>query len=160
MEDRDFLDYFTQLGSPKVDLIKSASSNIVSTLLALDSKVARKGSADSNDKVRQKAENSLKKKYSTGDLGKMSADLNYSLKRLVKGLCSENHGVKQGFFLASAMVLNRFHKTVDFDRYISMVQEETKSNSTMKNPEIHTLMMGRMMCVSAIVDSQWVQKSS
>jgi hypothetical protein len=34
--------------------------------------------------------------------------------------------------------------------------EETKSNSTMKNPEIHTLCMGRLMAVSAIIESGWV----
>lgn len=39
---------------------------------------------------------------------RVSADLNYALKRLVRGLASENHGVKQGFFLASVLVLGRF----------------------------------------------------
>jgi len=37
----------------------------------------------------------LTKKYLTGDLGDgMSADLNYALKRLIRGLSSENHAVK------------------------------------------------------------------
>jgi len=44
----------------------------------------------------------LKAKYTTGDLGEgMTADLNYALKRLIKGLCSNNHAVKKGFFLAT-----------------------------------------------------------
>ena len=98
MDDREFLGYYTKLGSSKVNEIKLASGNIVSTLLALDSKVGRKASTDSADKVdkvKQKVEESLKKKYSKGDLGdKMSADLNYSIKRLVRGLYSENHSVK------------------------------------------------------------------
>jgi len=48
----------------------------------------------------------MKAKYLTGDLGEgLSADLNYTLKRLIRGLCSDNHLVKKGFFLASVMVL-------------------------------------------------------
>ena len=38
----------------------------------------------------------------------MSADLNYTLKRLVKGLTSDNHLVKKGFFLAAVEVVRRF----------------------------------------------------
>ena len=107
----------------------------------------------SDDKVAKKAKDALKKKYSTGDLGdKMSADLNYTLKRLVKGLNSDNHLVKQGFFLASVMVLNRFKGLIDFDKYIAFIQEETKTNSGMKNPEVHSANMARMMCFSAIIE--------
>ena len=41
------------------------------------------------------AENTVRRKYMTGDLGvNVSADLNYTLKRLVRGLYSENHSVK------------------------------------------------------------------
>jgi len=161
MDDRDFLGYFDKLGSPKVDIIKSASGNIVSTLLTLDSKMGRKASMDSaENKVKQKVEESLRKKYSQGDLGdKMSTDLNYSLKRLVRGLYSENHAVKQGFFLASVMVLNRFGSSIDFEKYMAFVKEETKTNSGMKNPEVHAAMMGRMMCISAMIDSQWVSNA-
>jgi len=32
----------------------------------------------------------------------MSADLNYTLKRLIRGLTSSNHAVKKGYFLASS----------------------------------------------------------
>lgn len=83
----------------------------------------------------------------------MSADLNYALKRLVRGLYSENHAVKQGFFLASVLVLNRFNSSIDFEKYIAFVKEETKTNSGMKNPEVHTATMGRMMILSAMLDS-------
>jgi hypothetical protein len=73
-----------------------SSSNIVNTLLAA-SNSGKKTSDDPKDEVGQ-----LYKKYLTGDLGDgMSADLNYAIKRLMRGLCSENHAVKQGFFLAS-----------------------------------------------------------
>ena len=75
--------------------------------------MGRKASTDSlkdeDIKIKQKAQQSLKAKYLTGDLGEdLSADLNYTLKRLIRGLCSDNHFVKKGFFLASVMVLSRF----------------------------------------------------
>ena len=103
MDDKDFLGYFTQLGNSNTEKIKSASSNIVSTLLALDSKMDRKVSMDLEEsKEKEEAEAALKKKYMTGDLGaNMAPDVNYTVKRLVKGLISDNHAVKRGFFLAS-----------------------------------------------------------
>lgn len=52
MDDRDFLSYFDKLGSQNVDAIKSASNNIVSTLLTLDSKMGRKASMDEDNKVK------------------------------------------------------------------------------------------------------------
>lgn len=69
MDDRDFLGYFGKLGNPNVEQVKQASSNIVSTLLALDSKAGRRASMDSlasaeESKVKQKAEEALKQKYS------------------------------------------------------------------------------------------------
>jgi hypothetical protein len=104
MEDKDFLGYFNQLGNKNPQDVKKASNNIVATLLALDTKPVRKMSAHSassdseeeeSKKITNKVQSALKKKYSKGDLGdKMTADLNYSLKRLVGGLCSDNHTVK------------------------------------------------------------------
>lgn len=90
----------------------------------------------------------------------MTADLNYSLKRLVGGLVSDNHQVKQGFFLASVLVLNRFKSFIDFDKYVAFLKEQTKCNAGMKNPEIHCMMMARMLCVSAIIESGWVTSTS
>jgi len=54
------------------------------------------------------------------------------------------------------MVLNRMNSSINLDKYLAFMLEETKTNAGMKNPEIHALMMGRMMCVSAMIDSQWV----
>ena len=47
MDDKDFLGYFTQLGSKNTLDVKKASNNIVATLLALDTKPVRKMSAHS-----------------------------------------------------------------------------------------------------------------
>jgi hypothetical protein len=100
----------------------------------------------------------LKQKYDKGDLGEnMTADLNYTLKRLVGGLYSENHKVKQGFFLGSVLVLSRFKDKVDFEKYMNFIKEETKINGTMRNSELHSMILGRMMCISAIVESGWIQ---
>lgn len=167
MEDKDFLGYFTQLGNKDVLKIKVAANNIVGTLLALDTKVGRKASMDSlalsedAEKAKSKVESALRSKYQQGDLGeKMTADLNYTLKRLVRGLCSDNHAVKQGFFLASVLVLGRFKDQIDFQKYVEFVNVETKTTTTMKNPEIHAAVMGRMMCASAILESGWIAPST
>ena len=69
----------------------------------------------------------------------MSADLNYALKRLVRGLASENHAVKQGFFLASVLVLGRFKALIDFEKYIKWMFGETKVNQAMKSAEANTV---------------------
>jgi hypothetical protein len=92
MEDKDFLGYFNKLSPPSsLDEIKSSASKIVSTLVAIGSVPAgRRASTDA--KATEAAEQAIKSKYSTGDLGeKVSADLNYSLKRLIRGLYSDNH---------------------------------------------------------------------
>ena len=71
MDDREFLGYFSRLGNQDVQRVKQASNDIVSTLLALDSKIGRKASADDSaskdkdldkkqSKIKQKAENSVK----------------------------------------------------------------------------------------------------
>ena len=83
----------------------------------------------------------------------MAPDVNYTLKRLVRGLCSENHAVKRGFFLASVQVLQRFKEAIEFQKYIDFILEETKTSEGMKNAEIHAIQMARMMCISAIVES-------
>ena len=159
MEDRDFLKYFTQLGSARIDQIQTASRNIVATLLAIDTTKPKKQDADETAeeaKTKKKAADSLRQKYNQGDLGdKVNADLNYSLKRLVRGVCSENHTVKQGFFIASVMVFNRFSNIVDFDKLIAFIQEETKTNSSMNSTEIHAACMGRVLCMSALIESRW-----
>ncbi|CDW85691.1 dna polymerase v-like [Stylonychia lemnae] len=156
MEDKEFLDYFRQLGPPSnLDQIKIGAQKIVNTLVAIGTVSGRKGSTDATSKTAEIAEKSLKQKYSTGDLGeKVSADLNYALKRLVRGLNSDNHAVKQGFFLASVMVLNKFKHLIDFEKYLKYVFNETKSSGTMKSSENNNNSIGRMMCISACVEAR------
>ena len=69
----------------------------------------------------------------TGDLGEnMSADLNYTIKRLIRGLTSDNHAVKQGYFLATSTVLSRFKKQIDLMKLLKQISEETKTSKSMK----------------------------
>lgn len=78
-------------------------------------------------------DNKVIKRYLTGDLGEdMSADLNYTVKRLIRGLTSDNHAVKQGYFLATSAVLARFKKPIDGLKLLIMISEETKTSKTMK----------------------------
>lgn len=153
MEDKDFLGYFNLLGPPaSLEQVKSAAGKIVNTLVAITSNQQRRGSTD---QAHEDAEKALKSKYATGDLGeKVSADLNYTLKRLVRGLYSENHQVKQGFFLASVLVLTKFKALIDFEKYLKHVFAETKISSAMKSSETNNMALGRMMCMSACIEAR------
>lgn len=107
-----------------------------------------------DDKKASKFE-AFQKKYQTGDLGEgMSADLNYTLKRLVRGLTSDNHGVKRGFFLASVSVIRSFKAQIDITKLIKLIKDETKTSKIMKNPEINALALGQLMCLSSLIDSE------
>lgn len=68
----------------------------------------------------------------------MSADLNYTVKRLIRGLSSDNHAVKKGYFLATSQVLSRFRKLIDPMKLLKFVTEETKTTKMMKQPEVHS----------------------
>ena len=87
----------------------------------------------------------------------MSADLNYTLKRLVRGLSSENHSVKRGFFLATVEVVRRFKMQIDMGKLMRYMKDETKTAATMKNPEINAMALGQLMCLSALVESEAYQ---
>lgn len=84
----------------------------------------------------------------------MPADLNYALKRLVRGLTAESHALKRGFFLATSKVLCRFQRQIDAVKFLRFVREECKTSKGMTGPEIHSLAIGKLMCISAIVDSK------
>jgi hypothetical protein len=157
MEDKDFLGYFNKLGPPSTtDEIKQAAAKIVNTLVVIGAAASTvKASADNASKANEEAEKSIKTKYLTGDLGeKVSADLNYTLKRLIRGLYSENHQVKQGFFLTSVLVLSKFRSQVDFEKYIKHVFAETKVNQAMKSSEANNMSLGRMMAMSACIEAR------
>ena len=65
MDDRDFLGYFTELGSKNTTTLKQASNNIVSTLLALDSKTGKtvvKPSIEDSDDDEKVAKEKVNKK--------------------------------------------------------------------------------------------------
>lgn len=111
MQEPEFLGYFGQLevklsqtNQQNAYQLKKAASNIVNTLLALTTVVGRRRASsvdEKNEEKKTKSQN-LQEKYLKGDLGDgMGADLNYTIKRLIRGLTSENHATKKGYFLAS-----------------------------------------------------------
>ena len=89
----------------------------------------------------------------------MNADLNYAIKRLIRGLTSDTHSVKRGFFLGTVLVLKRFKTQVDLPKLVEFVNEETKVASGVRGQELHSLMMGRMMCISAIIEAEFFPMS-
>lgn len=167
MEDKDFLGYFGNLGSSNThDEIKQASINIVNTLLASGTSVAlatqrrRASSTDEKDEKVMKAKMlaKLQEKYLKGDLGDdMSADLNYTLKRLISGVISEDHTIKKGFFIALVAVLKRFKAQIDLQKFMVFVGEETKVTKLMRPGEINAAILGKLMVMSAIVEAQAFQ---
>ena len=166
MQDKDFLGYFNELGpQSSLDQLKKAGTNIVNTLLA-SSTVATKQRRTSDvdqaeEKRRVKKVEAFQQKYLTGDLGDgMSADLNYALKRLVRGLSSENHTVKRGYFLVTVEVARRFKAQIDIAKLVKFIKEETKTSKMMKNPEINSLVLGQLMCLSALIESEAYKKGS
>ena len=102
----------------------------------------------------------LQEKYLKGDLGDdMSADVNYTLKRLVGGVVSDNHQMKKGFFVALVAVMSRFKSQINVSKVLGHLQEETKTNKMMKNTELNAAILGKLMVASAIVESQAYQSS-
>ena len=170
MEDKDFLGYFAHLGPNKSSQeIKQASTNIVNTLIASGATVSvatnRKRASSHDDKdekvIKAKMLAKLQEKYLKGDLGDdMSADVNYTLKRLIGGVVSDNHQMKKGFFVALVAVLGRFKSQIDLTKVLAFLKEETKVNKLMKNTEINAAILGKLMVASAVVESQAYQTSS
>ncbi len=93
MDDKDFPELFTKLGFRDKEIVKDSTNNIVKKLTLVPTDVSIVG---------------IREKYSNEDLGKLTPDVNYTIKRLIKGMNSENHAVKKGFFLALASVLKTF----------------------------------------------------
>jgi len=63
-------------------------------------------------------------KYAKGDLGAaMTPDLNYTIKRLVRGLTSDSSSTKKGFFYASTQVYARFANQIDCQMLLKHIRE-------------------------------------
>ena len=73
----------------------------------------RASSIDEND-PKAKSLAKFQQKYLSGDLGEgMSADLNYTLKRVINGLTSDIHNIKRGYFLVAVDIFTRFKNKID-----------------------------------------------
>jgi len=79
--------------------------------------------------------------------------LNYTIKRLIGGICSDNAQIKRGFFLGAVSILKEFKQVIDVDKLIKYISAETKVSGGMKKSEIHSNEMARMLCLSALVES-------
>lgn len=83
----------------------------------------------------------------------MSADVNYTLKRLIGGVVSDNHQMKKGFFVALVAVFGRFKSSIDLSKVLAFLTEETKVNKLMKSTEVNAAILGKLMVASAVVES-------
>ena len=137
MDDKEFPELFTRLGYRDVGAVKNAAGSMVTKLQEVPANVAATG---------------LRERYAKNDLGNLIADVNYALKRLVKGMNSENHAVKKGFFLALVEVLKAFHANVDEKRLITYIVRESKITASMKPQEANAAAMGRFLSLSALIE--------
>lgn len=83
----------------------------------------------------------------------MFADLNYTVKRLVKGLTSEDAQVKEGLYLGLVTVLRKFGSIIDTHKYISLIDHKTKTHNKMKQSEKSALIEGRVFAILALIES-------
>ena len=83
----------------------------------------------------------------------MFPDLNYTLKRLVRGLTSEDGSVKEGLFLGLISVFRKFSKTIDTHKYLTLVEHETRTHNKMKQSEKSALIEGRVYSILAVIES-------
>ena len=116
MKDKDFVGHFNRLGpqSTKKEL-KQASLNIVNTSLLISfvsgrdrKSTAGKEELPASTKTTRRQNNWLDSSRSQFDVriqaDRMSEDLNYTLKRIVNDLVSDNHTVKREHSLHSVNV--------------------------------------------------------
>jgi hypothetical protein len=56
--------------------------------------------------------------------------------------------------------LSRFKKQTDALKFLCFVADECRTSKGMKNPEVNALIIGKMMCLTATVESQLYQTSA
>mmetsp|Transcript_13623 Transcript_13623/g.26301 ORF Transcript_13623/g.26301 Transcript_13623/m.26301 type:complete len:1289 (+) Transcript_13623:159-4025(+) len=81
-----------------------------------------------------------------------SEDHEYSVKRLLSGLCSNNGAARMGFVVALTQVLRRAGD-VDMAALLKRIEKVTTVNAAMKNNEQKDKYLGRMFAISAVVRS-------
>lgn len=77
----------------------------------------------------------------TGD--ELSPDLNYSLKRLVRGLSSSRQGARQGYAVALGELLRRF-PSIHLDSVLELIEEYLKVSASAKSHEERNVYFGQV----------------
>jgi len=98
------------------------------------------------------------KKYSKGDFGTaVFADLDYSIKRIISGLSSENSEVKEGYFLVLVLLFKNFWVLFDKSKLINYIVEETKNSKALKKSEKTHFSVGRLLCFNSVIEAMPVE---
>eukprot|EP01022_Parablepharisma_sp_SALTPOND_P019730 TRINITY_DN340_c3_g1_i1.p2 TRINITY_DN340_c3_g1~~TRINITY_DN340_c3_g1_i1.p2 ORF type:complete len:825 (+),score=188.64 TRINITY_DN340_c3_g1_i1:11932-14406(+) len=152
MEDKDFLSYFWDISQyPNKQLKLTAAKNIVQTLLTVEN-IKKSG----NRKLsggEPMAETTIMKKYRNNDYGSnITEDLNYTLSRLIKGMSSDNNGVKEGFYIAFSLVLASF-RSISPAALIKTIVRETAATQAASKKEAKSVKTGRVLLLAAIAKS-------
>ena len=69
----------------------------------------------------------------------------------MRGLYSQNHSAKEGFFLAGVALIQKFKHLMDIEKFMKHVFSETKVPTGMKQGEAHAMLIGKFMAVSVLV---------
>ncbi|MBW0492615.1 hypothetical protein O181_032330 [Austropuccinia psidii MF-1] len=124
---------FGTLSSSRIDERVSAAAAIVSHLLQLQQSVAVDGSLDQ-----------------AGCSG--SADFDYTLKRLVRGLASPTPGARLGFSVALCEILTRFPQ-LSPETVFELIISTTPIQATFKPSEERDSLFGRLFGIKCIIQS-------
>jgi hypothetical protein len=79
-----------------------------------------------------------------------SDDLDYAVKRLVKGLCSSRASARLGFSACLALVLST-HEAVTTDEVLALCDDCTRISGSTKGMDERDLMFGKLFCYLALI---------
>ncbi len=86
--------------------------------------------------------------------------LEYSLKRLVRGLPSSRDAARLGFSLALTQLLSSKSTTLSINSVIDLLIQFTQTASAMKGSELRDVLFGRLFGLHAIIQSDLVPETA
>uniref|UniRef100_A0A7S3KP36 Uncharacterized protein n=1 Tax=Euplotes crassus TaxID=5936 RepID=A0A7S3KP36_EUPCR len=89
-------------------------------------------------------------RYMKGDLGEVSPDLNYTIKKLISGITEQIESFVKGYFLALTLIVQRFKDKIDFSKLINYAVDKTSLSKAKTKSQRKELAFGRLLIFSAL----------
>lgn len=122
--------------------------------------------ASDNDKTRIIAgTNIIKFLVSNEESDQHKQDIEYTVKRLIKGLCSSRQSARQGFATCFCELLRTFgfkdnkHNVLSVPKIIDSIEDETRITGSLKGAEERDNIFGRMFGLLALLKSGFLTHS-